>query len=755
MTDVTQAERAAWLRDTLNEHIYRYYILNAPIITDGEYDRLYQELVALEEADPTLITPDSPTQRVSSDLQEDLPKVRHAAPILSLSNAFNAGDLRRWEERNLRLLPPNTQLNYVVEPKLDGLTIVLTYENGFLRSGATRGNGEIGDDVTANVRTLKTIPLRIPVQRNSLSAPARLVVRGEVLILKEDFKKLNEEQAARGHAIYVNARNTASGSLKQKDPRITAQRPLTAFVYDLIDSSDPIPSTEWECLEYLRQLGFNLVPDCEHYPDLDSLAAALDKWEARRHAFPFETDGIVIKIDQVALRRELGVVGKDPRGATAFKFPSEEATTRLLDVTINVGRTGKVTPTAALEPVFVSGVTVSSATLHNYEVIRELDIRLGDRVIVKRSGEVIPYIIGPVEGARIGSETLIQPPTHCPFCGAPLVQPSGAVDLFCPNPRCPERVFRSLEFFVSRQAMDIENVGPQTIRQLIAEGKITRESDLFTLTTDDFKGLEGFAERKIANALAAIEAAKQRPLPQVLASLGIDGVGGVVAATLAAEFQSIDALIDTCVRVRQAVKTFKQIAAPLSQGLNSPEAVRAAERLVNPLLDLVPRYADAADVEKRLTRLLKPLLDERPDAPIFDLSAALTDVIAAARPLLAITGLGGVLINAIVAWFSDEDNIALIRAMQAAGVTMQSQQAAALADTFNGLTFVITGTLSVPREQIEQLITSHGGKVSGSVSKKTSYVVVGESPGSKYDKALTLGVPILSEADLRKMASSP
>ncbi len=754
MTDVTKAERAAWLRDTLNEHIYRYYILSAPIITDGEYDRLYQELVALEEADPTLITPDSPTQRVSSDLQEDLPKIRHAAPILSLSNAFSVDDLRRWEERNLRLLPPNTQLSYVVEPKLDGLTIVLTYENGLLRSGATRGNGDIGDDVTANVRTLKTVPLRIPVQRDGLEAPMRLVVRGEVLILKEDFKKLNEDQAARGHAIYVNARNTASGSLKQKDPRITAQRPLTAFVYDLIDSSDPIPPTEWECLEYLRRLGFNLVPDCERHTNLESLAAALDKWEARRHTFPFETDGIVIKIDQVALRRELGVVGKDPRGATAFKFPSEEATTRLLDVTINVGRTGKVTPTAVLAPVFVSGVTVSSATLHNYEVIRDLDIRLGDRVFVKRSGEVIPYIIGPVEGARTGSETPIQPPTHCPFCGTPLVQPSGAVDLFCPNPRCPERVFRSLEFFVSRQAMDIENVGPQTIRQLIAEGKITRESDLFTLTADDFKGLEGFAERKIANALAAIEAAKQRPLTQVLASLGIDGVGGVVAATLAAEFKSIDALIDTCVRVRRAVETFQRVAAPLSQGLSSPEAVRAAERLINPLLDLVPRYADATDVEKRLARLLKPLLDERPDVPLFNLSTALTDVINAARPLLAITGLGGILINTIVTWFSDEDNIALIRAMQAAGVTMQSQQAAALADTFNGLTFVITGTMSVPREQIEQLITSHGGKVSGSVSKKTNYVVVGESPGSKYDKALTLGVPILSEADLRKMASS-
>jgi DNA ligase (NAD+) len=752
VADMTTAQRAAWLRDVLNEHIYRYYILNAPTITDGEYDHLYQELVALEEADPSLITPDSPTQRVSSDLQEDLPKVRHAAPILSLSNAFNADDLRRWEERNLRLLPPNTRLSYVVEPKLDGLTIVLTYEDGVLRSGATRGNGEIGDDVTANVRTIKTVPLRIPIQRNGVHAPSRLVVRGEVLILKEDFKRLNENQAALGQSIYVNARNTASGSLKQKDPRITAQRPLIAYVYDLVDSTDPMPATEWDTLDYLKKLGFLLVPDCARYDHLEALVAALPEWEARRHDFPFETDGIVIKVDQVALRRELGVVGKDPRGATAFKFPSEEATTRLLDVTINVGRTGKVTPTAILEPVFISGVTVSSATLHNYDVIRQLDIRINDRVVVKRSGEVIPYVIGPVESVRDGTEVPIEPPTECPFCHTPLVKPDGAVDLFCPNPRCTERVFRSLEFFVSRQAMDIENVGPQTIRQLIAEGKIQRESDLFRLTAEDFIGLEGFADRKIANALAAIEAAKSRPLHQVLASLGIDGVGSVVAAALAKEFPMIDSLIETCVRTRQAVEDFKRAAGPLALRADTPEAARLAERLSNPLLDLAVRYADAVDLDKRLARLLKPLLDDPAEPIVSALSTALARIIEAARPLLTISGLGGILVNTIVNWFADEDNIALIRAMQAAGVTMQSQQVPALEDTLSGITFVITGAMSVPREELEQWIVSHGGKVSSSVSKKTNFVVVGQDPGSKYHKALALGVPTISEAELRRMA---
>lgn len=757
MADEAAVRRAAELRDELQQHIFRYYILNTPAISDGQYDALYHELVALEEAYPELRTQDSPTQRVSSDLQDDLPKLVHPAPILSLSNAFSEDDLRRWEERNLRLMAQDSHFAYVLEPKLDGLTIVLTYEQGVLVAAATRGNGDIGDDVTANIRTVRTVPLRIPVSREAPPAPARLVVRGEVMILREAFQQLNEEQTALGLTIYVNARNTASGSLKQKDPRVTAQRPLTAYIYDIVASSDPTPATEWETLAYLQQMGFNVVPYAERFDALADLMTQIPVWEARRHHLPFETDGIVLKIDEVAARRELGVVGKDPRGATAFKFPPEEATTTLLDVTANIGRTGKVTPTAMLEPVFVSGVTVVSATLHNYEIIRELDVRLGDHIVIKRSGEVIPYVIGPIAGVRTGAEIPIMPPTHCPICGTPLVQPRSAVDLFCPNTQCPERVFRSLEFFVSRGAMDIESVGPQTIRQLIAEGKIQRESDLFHLTADDLQGLEGFGDKKIANALAAIETAKTRPLHQVLAALGVDGVGSTVAVLLASAFGSINALLETCAQTRRATADFVALAQPLialgGMPNTRPDGQRAAERLANPLYELAPRYVEAADLEKRLTRLLKPLLEPTSaDLPtVQQLAEALQTLIGAARPLLTISGLGGILVHNIVTWFADPASVELIHSMQAAGVTMTSAAPVAVGDRLMGNTLVITGTLSVPRDQIETLITTNGGKLSSSVSKKTSYVVAGDAPGSKLDRARELGVPILTEADLRSL----
>lgn len=756
MVDERIVQRAAHLRDELHQHIYRYYIINTPTVTDGEYDLLYHELLNLETEHPELRTQDSPTQRVSNDLQDDLPKIPHIAPILSLSNAFNAADLVKWEERNVRLMPRGTTFEYVLEPKLDGLTIVITYENGSLKSAATRGNGEIGDDVTANIRTLRTIPLRIPVSKDAPPAPQRLVVRGEILILKEAFAKLNEEQTAKELAIYVNARNTASGSLKQKDARITAQRPLTAFIYDIVDISDAAPTTEWDALEFLQAMGFNIVPFAQHYPTLSALIDELPEWEARRHKLPFETDGIVLKINEVATRRELGVSGKDPRGSTAFKFPAEEATTILHDVTVNIGRTGKVTPTAVLEPVFVSGVTVSSATMHNYEVIHELDVRLGDKIIIKRSGEVIPYVIGPVEAARNGSERVIESPTHCPHCNTGLVKKT-AVDLYCPNVRCPERVYRSLEFFVSRGAMDIESMGPQTIKQLIESGKITNEADIFLLTADDLKGLEGFADKKITNTLSAIEASKTRPLNVIIGALGVDGVGSTVSNLLANEFGSMDAIIATSVRTHEALQRFDTVVQPLLAQQNTllitPEKQRVLDRLAAPLFELAPRYLDALDLDKRLLRFLKPIYETgiTHTPSITNIALALTEVCNTARPLLVISGLGGILISGIVAWFADEQHIALINKLREAGVTMAQEQKVALGDSLAGKSFVITGAMSVPREHIEELITSHGGKMSGSVSKKTSYVVVGDSPGSKFDKAQEIGIPILSEADLRTM----
>jgi len=669
-------QRAAELREQLNYHIYRYNVLNDPVITDSEYDKLYHELVQIETEHPELITPDSPTQRAGSDLDENFPKIEHPAPILSLSNAFNEEELQAWEERNRNLLASDATLEYVLEPKLDGLSIVITYENGILSRAATRGNGRIGDDVTANVRTVKTIPLRIPVSQDAPPPPQRLVVRGEILFHKKDFEALNKQQAEQELPLYINARNTASGTLKQKDSRITAQRPLTSYLYDVVDVSENdvegnrvVLDKEWDMLEYLRDMGFNIPPESHFFPTLSSVIQQIPTWESRRNQLEFEIDGLVIKINDRRITRELGVVGKDPRGAIAYKFPAEEATTTLTGVTVNVGRTGKITPTAQLEPVFVGGVTVVNATLHNYKFVDDLDIRLGDRVIIKRSGDVIPYVIGPVTGARTGDEQPIKPPETCPFSGDEIVQPEGAVDHYCPNPRCPERVYRSIEFFVSRGAMDIEGMGSQTVKTLIDGGFIQDEADIFYLTAEPLLELEGFGEKKVTNLLQSINRAKERPLSQFVSSLGIDGVGGTVAQLLTDRFRSIDAI-----------------------------------------------------------------------------AAATNDEI------VEIEGIGPIIAENIVSWFQDEHHQNIIRKMREAGVNMQAEERVVASDSLVGSTFVLTGTLpTMSRDEAKALIQSHGGKVTGSVSKKTSYVVVGDSPGSKAEKAATLGIPVLSEDDLKAL----
>lgn len=663
-------ERAAELRRLLNEHSYNYYILSTPSISDSGYDLLYNELVALETEHPDLITPDSPTQRAGSDLSGDFPKVTHPSPILSLSNCFDERDILAWEERNLKLLPSGTQLDYTLEPKLDGLTIVITYENGILTKAATRGNGYIGDDVTANVRTIRTVPLRIPVRDNvGYTAPERLVVRGEVMFLKHDFEALNQRQKEAGLPLYVNARNTASGTLKQKDSRITASRPLTAYLYAIVESVGINLTHQWEMLEYLQAMGFHIPPGSQHYPALSHIIPQLPTWENRRKQLDFEIDGLVIKVNDLRVARELGIVGKDPRGATAYKFPAQEATTKVLGVTHNVGRTGKLTPTAQLEPVFVGGVTVVNATLHNYDVIKNLDIRLGDVVTVKRSGDVIPYVIGPLIGARTGSETPILPPELCPNCATPIIQPEGAVDYICPNPRCPERIFRSLEFFVSRGAMDIEGMGPQTVKALIDRGLIQDEADIFYLKSETLLELDKFAAKKVDNLLNSITRAKERPLPRLIAALGIDGVGGTVAELLASHFGSIDALM-------------------------------------------------AASVQE---------IDDLP-------------------------GIGSVLAQNVVDWFADPFHQQMLAKLRAAGVNLHMEKAAPTSDKLAGLTFVLTGALpTLSREEASELIKAHGGTVSSSVSKKTSYVLVGDSPGSKAEKAASLGIKMIGETDLLEL----
>ena len=666
------AMRAAELRRLLNEHNYRYHVLNAPTITDAEYDALYHELKAIEAEHPELITPDSPTQRVGSDLQADLPKVRHVAPVLSLANAFSTDDIRAWRDRIGKLLPDDVVLDYVVEPKFDGLTVVLTYIDGLLSLAATRGDGELGDDVTPNARTVRTIPLRIPVSSDGPPAPPRLVVRGEVLFLKRDFERLNEQMREEGLPLFVNARNTASGALKQKDPRITAQRPLTMYCYAIMDADGDVPTTQWDTLAYLRALGFLTAEEViRYFNDLDSAIEFIEAFEAQRHDLPYEIDGLVIKVNDLATFERLGVVGKDPRGAIAYKFPAEEATTKLLDVTANVGRTGVLTPTALLEPVFISGVTVRQASLHNYDLIEQKDIRIGDTVVVKRSGEVIPYVVGPLIGARTGVERPIKPPQQCPVCQSPVQRDEGEVAYYCINPACPERVARNIEYFVSRSAMDIEGLGERGVRLLLSKGLIEDEADLFTLTEEELLELEGFAEKKVQNLLASIQAAKDRSLARLIGALGIRGVGNTIASLLVEHYHSIDELA-------------------------------------------------AATVED----------------------------------LQTIEGLGPHTAGAIVEWFANERNRKLIDKFCRAGVRLEARsvESAKTSNRLEGLTFVLTGTLPhLKRDEATALIEQHGGKVTGSVSKKTAYVVAGADAGSKLAKARALGIPILDEDGLLTM----
>jgi DNA ligase (NAD+) len=566
-------------------------------------------------------------------------------------------------------LPENIALDYVVEPKFDGLTVVLTYTDGVLAQAATRGDGDIGDDVTPNARTIRTIPLRIPVSPDGPSAPPRLVVRCEVLFLKRDFEALNQRMRDEGLPLYVNARNTASGALKQKDARVTASRPLTAYCYGILDADGKVPATQWDTVIYLRALGLLTAYDAmRRFDNLADVIAYMAEFESRRDSLPYQIDGLVIKVNDHATYDDLGVVGKDPRGAIAYKFPAQEATTRLLDVMANVGRTGVLTPTAVLEPVFVSGVTVKQASLHNYDLIEQKDIRIGDTVIVKRSGEVIPYVVGPVIAARDGDEHQIFPPTRCPVCDSPVERDEGEVAYYCSNPACPERVARNIEYFVSRGVMDIEGLGERGVRLLLSQGLIRDEADLFTLNADDLLPLEGFAEKKAQNLLASIESAKQRPLARLIGALGIRGVGGTVAELLVKRYHSMDAL-----------------------------------------------------------------------------------AAATAEELDAIEGMGPHTANAIAEWFSKPHNRQLIEKFRAVGVRMEEtpQIDEGATDKLAGLTFVLTGTLpTLKRNEAAGLIERHGGKVVSSVSKKTSYVVVGAEPGSKLTTAQELGVRLLDEDGL-------
>ncbi len=660
------------LRQEIHFHNYRYHVLDAPVISDVEYDRLMVRLKAIENEHPEWITPDSPSQRAGSAPLDRFVKVAHPAPILSLANAFDADGVRAWLERSVRLDERVRKASLVVEPKIDGLTVVLTYRKGIFVQGATRGDGEIGEDITANLRTVKALPLRIPVNSDGPRVPDYFVVRGEAFITLKDFDALNQRLQEAGEKTYLNPRNTAAGSLRQLDPALTASRPLTLYVYQIAAADGPTPTTQWELLDYLKALGFPVAGEISLHPDLESAIAACQAIGEKRDDMAYEVDGTVIKINDLAIAAELGIVGKDPRGAIAFKFPAREVTTILKDIGVNVGRTGVLTPYAILEPVEIGGVVVKQATLHNFDYIAEKDIRIGDRIMLKRAGDVIPYVIGPVSDARTGQEKPYVPPSICPTCGQAVEHFEGEVAWYCVNSACPAQLVRNLEHFVSRGAMDIAGMGIKIVEQLAQAGLVRDVADIFTLRREDLLTLEGYGEKKADNLLQAISTARGQPLSRLINALGIHGVGEVMALDLTAHYHNLDSL---------------------SQ-------------------------------------------------------ASVTD-------LQQIEGIGPNIAAAIVDWFERDRNRAVLAKLKAAGlwpVVSTRPAVEAGSQPLKEMTFVVTGTLAgFSREGIKEYIQQHGGKVTDSVSKKTSYLVVGDAPGSKLEKARELGVTILDEAALRKL----
>ena len=659
------------LRQSLRYHSYRYYVLDSPEISDAEYDRMMRRLEELEAQYPELVSPDSPTQRVGAQPLTEFAAVTHDIPMLSLADAFSAEEVRQWHQRLQRTLGlgPSGEVELVAEPKIDGLAISITYENGLMTLAATRGDGFVGENVTPNIRTVKAVPLRIPAD-GSFAPPALLEVRGEVYLPIHAFEALNRTRAEKGEPVFANPRNAAAGSVRQLDPQITAQRPLSFFGYGLGHHEGVAIDSQWETLNYIKKLGFPVSPDVRLLPTLEAALDYAVAWMAKRQHLPYEADGMVLKVNDFGLQEQLGVAGRAPRWAIAFKFPPREETTRLLDIAVNVGRTGVVTPYAILEPVNIGGVTVRQATLHNADYIESRDIRIGDMVVVARAGDVIPQVVGPITSLRTGSERVFEMPATCPSCGEPLTRAPDEAATLCTNAKCPAQLARHVEYFASRDAMDIEGLGEKVAQLLVEKGLVHDVADIYYLSREQLLTLDGFGEKRATALLANIEASKERPFSRLLLGLGIRRVGAVVAQALAEHFGSMD-----------------RLAA-----------------------------ASAAEIE-------------------------------------AVPGVGPFTASAVVEWFSRDTNRQVIEKLRRAGVRLADERARpSEPGRLGGLTFVITGRLpTMSREQARSAIVAAGGKVTESVSRQTSYLVAGEDPGSKYERAVQLGIPIISEKDLQEM----
>lgn len=662
--DLAEAER---LRKEIRHNEYLYYVLDAPEITDAEYDRLMVRLREIEAEYPDSVPADSPTQRVGGRASSQFTEVRHLEPLLSLGNVFSAEELRAFDERVKGGLPEGSRVEYVMEPKIDGLACSLIYENGRLVRAATRGDGTVGENVTANVRTIRSIPLVLKAPEGE-TLPELLDVRGEVYMPRHAFMQLNEQRAERGESEFANPRNAAAGSLRQLDPQVTASRSLSFFAYYLV--GEGAREKHSESLAALARYGFKVSENYKVVENIDAAIKYIADFNELRQGLAYDTDGAVIKVNDVYQQRILGATGKDPRWATAYKYPPEQAETTLEDIDWRVGRTGVLTPTAVLTPVKLSGSVVSRATLHNEDFIRSKDIRIGDRVLINKAGEIIPEVLRVVTEKRTGEEKEVEIPTKCPDCGWSVERKGAEAAIRCTNPHCPALGREGLIHFVSREAMNIEGCGPSVINALLDAGLVRDAADLYSLKKEDVLKLERMGEKSADKLLAAIAASKANELDKLLFALGIRHVGAKVARTLAVEFGSMEALLT-----------------------------------------------------------------------------------AEAEQLAAIRDIGAVIAESVVTWLSVPTNRDLLERLAAAGLTMTFTAPASSEDNpFFGKTLVFTGTMpTLGRAEAKTMAQDVGAKVSGSVSKKTDYVIAGAEAGSKLEKAQALGVTVLDEAEFLKM----
>ena len=653
-------ERINFLKNEINKSNYEYYVNENPYLTDFEYDSLFAELKELEEKYPMFRTPDSPTQRVGSVSEKFFPH-KHKYRLYSLDNSYNAEDLEKWYERVCKEY--NKELELVCELKIDGLAIALTYENGIFVRGVTRGDGVTGEDITQNLKTIKAIPLK-------LFEPKNLEVRGEIYMPKSSFEKLNQEALQNGDKVFANPRNAASGSLRQLDSTITAKRDLSMFTYTAIfeDEADKTFKTHYDSIQRLKELGFKVNPNIRLVKNIKEVIEYLHEWDSKRFELDYATDGVVIKVNDIAIQKDLGYTARAPKWATAFKFPPEEVKTKLLDIELNTGKTGIVTPVAVLEPVQLAGSTVSRASLHNFDEIKRLDIRIGDDVLIMKAAEIIPKVIKVVESDKHNSLPQYLPPTKCPSCGADLIEKEGQVGLYCSNPDCESLMCAKIEYWASKEAMDIDKVGPSVIQQLYEKKMISNPVDLYKLLPQDFIMLDLIQEKSASNIYMSIQESKTRPLNRLVTALGIRHVGKETADILTGEFPSLEDLKN-----------------------------------------------------------------------------------ASLEQLSQVEGIGDIIAQSVYDYFRNENNIKLLEELKELGIN-PSAKASKVSDKLSGKTFVLTGTLeNMTRDEASEIIKSHGGKTSSSVSKKTDYVLAGTSAGSKLDKAQNLGVIILTENDFLEM----